>query len=360
MSSDVKSSDVKSSDVMSSDVMSSMSSSIFHSETRPNDDFPTRWWERLLGACVITIFVGTWMCSIVSPILVFLSVYYQYYTTTCILILGISMAYLPFDKKSVLIRDFMRQYHECYYQKLSIDFEQDPSSNPKTFYAVHPHGIYCMGWSILFLHPLMEKVKFCFSPVLYTSPFFRLLTEITGNPGSADKSSLMKFMMSSSTSDTSTKNNMKNSSVALPPGGFEEATISSTTQDRVFIKKRTGFIKLCLKYGYSVSPVYVFGENELFYNAQGLWGTRFKLNRFGFPAILPFGNIFLPFLLPRYKKSLHIVVGKPLSLPHIPNPTLEQIQHHHQQYQTALQNLFKTHAPRFTSTITGSKQLEIW
>ena len=339
-----------------------MSSSMYHSEVRPDEGCSTRWWEKLVGVCIIVIFVGTWICSISSPILVFLSVYYQYYTITCILTLVISVAYLPFDKKSVMIRDFMRQFHERYYEKFSIDFEQNPSSNPKTFYAVHPHGIYCMGWSILFLHPLMEKVKFCFSPVLYTSPYFRLLTEMTGNPGSADKSSLMKFMMSSSTDDKCTNNNKKknNGSIALPPGGFEEATISCTTQDRVYIKKRTGFIKLCLKYGYSVSPVYVFGENQLYYNLQGFWGTRLKLNRLGLPAILPFGNIFLPFLLPRYKKSLHIVVGKPLSLPHIPNPTLEQVQHHHQQYQIALQKLFETHAPRFESTMTGSKTLEMW
>ena len=72
----------------------------------------------------------------------------------------------------------------------------------------------------------------------------------------------------------------KGENLALSPGGFEEATITGRL-DRVYIKKRTGFIKLCLKYGYSVVPVYVFGENRLFSNVQGWWKLRLWLNSLG-------------------------------------------------------------------------------
>lgn len=34
--------------------------------------------------------------------------------------------------------------------------------------------------------------------------------------------------------------------IALLPGGFEEATLTSNTKERVFIKKRKGFIKYSL------------------------------------------------------------------------------------------------------------------
>jgi hypothetical protein len=40
--------------------------------------------------------------------------------------------------------------------------------------------------------------------------------------------------------------------IALLPGGFEEATIYAYGQHRVYIKDRKGFIKMALKYGYTV------------------------------------------------------------------------------------------------------------
>lgn len=47
--------------------------------------------------------------------------------------------------------------------------------------------------------------------------------------------------------------------IALVPGGYEEATITTPKALRVFIKKRKGFIKMALKKGYKVVPVIVLG-----------------------------------------------------------------------------------------------------
>jgi len=54
-------------------------------------------------------------------------------------------------------------------------------------------------------------------------------------------------------------NNGRN--IAIIPGGFEEATLTSTTSTSVYIKNRKGFIKYAIKHGYSVFPLYTFGEN---------------------------------------------------------------------------------------------------
>lgn len=53
----------------------------------------------------------------------------------------------------------------------------------------------------------------------------------------------------------------KGNNVALLPGGFEEATISSKKENKVFIKSRKGFIKYAMRYGYKVYPTFIFGEN---------------------------------------------------------------------------------------------------
>ena len=81
---------------------------------------------------------------------------------------------------------------------------------------------------------------------------------------------------------------------AQPPGGFEEATLSSPVHDRVYIKNCAGFIKLCLMHGSGVVPVYAFGERELFSNVQGMWKLRLWLNGKGIPAILPWGRWYAP------------------------------------------------------------------
>jgi hypothetical protein len=53
-----------------------------------------------------------------------------------------------------------------------------------------------------------------------------------------------------------------------------------------------------------------------FFNPQGLWDMRLSMNAWGIPAILPWGRTFVPFM-PRNDSPLHVVVGKPLHLPHI-------------------------------------------
>lgn len=105
--------------------------------------------------------------------------------------------------------------------------------------------------------------------------------------------------------------------MVLVPGGIHEATISEYGKECVYLKNRKGlafplpvadvdyplpgFIRYSLQYGYSVTPVYSFGENicynHLFSNA--LHRIKFWLNSKGIPTVLPFGSLWWPFgLLP--------------------------------------------------------------
>eukprot|EP00545_Synedropsis_sp_CCMP1620_P012764 CAMPEP_0119028142 /NCGR_PEP_ID=MMETSP1176-20130426/38397_1 /TAXON_ID=265551 /ORGANISM="Synedropsis recta cf, Strain CCMP1620" /LENGTH=156 /DNA_ID=CAMNT_0006984217 /DNA_START=437 /DNA_END=907 /DNA_ORIENTATION=+ len=146
--------------------------------------------------------------------------------------------------------------------------------------------------------------------------------------------------------------------LALPPGGFEEATLTSMTQDRVFIKKRTGFIKLCLQYGVAVRPVYVFGERNLFWNIQGFWKFRLAVNRYGLPMIFPWGHPLMP-LMPKTAAKLLIVVGAPLVLPTIAKPTKEEVALWHGKYVAALTKLFNEHKEEAYENGKEVK-LEVW
>lgn len=320
------------------------------------------WLQRMAGGACLIVFVSTWLLSLVSPFVLVWSLVQQNYIVTVVIVVVTAAAYLPWKPGFLAqsVRHVIKTYTPCYFQSIVMAFEGDRDSDnntttplpcaktdPQTFYAIHPHGAFCVGWAMLYCHDVMQHVKFCFAPALYASPFFRLFARLTGRPGSAAKASMVAYMK-------------RGESIALPPGGFEEATLTSTTVDRVFIQKRTGFIRLCLQYGIRVQPVYVFGEKGFFGNVQGMFPTRLALNRFGIPALLPWGSMCLP-LLPRGNVDMRIVVGPPLVLPQIDHPTKQDVKHWHDKYVVALVKLFDNHKQVAYGPDTGKvAKLEVW
>jgi len=201
------------------------------------------------------------------------------------------------------------------------------SKNTAKILCVHPHGVFAMGWGILFSRPELESVGFCFSQALYNSPFFRLMTKTIGRPAPADKVSFLRMLSERRT-------------LAIIPGGFEEATIHCAGEHRVYCR-RQGLVKYALEHGYSLVPCYCFGENKTYSNVQGAWSVRLWLNSFGIPGVLACGKWWCP-LLPR-NEDMHIVVGKGLVLPRIENPSPETVEKHHAMYVQALVDLFDRH-----------------
>jgi hypothetical protein len=277
------------------------------------------------------------------------------------------VAYAPWEKGPITkaCQEFISYYAPRWFERVSILAEggavEDSSSSSsssattttstQTFYAVHPHGAFCIGWALLFCHSAMQQVRFCFAPFLYASPFFRLFSRCVGNPGSAAKFAMIQHLQDGE-------------SLALPPGGFEEATLACTTQDRVFLKKRTGFIRLMLQQNKTthVRPVYVFGEKNVFWNIQGGWKSRLAVNRYGIPTILAWGHPLLP-LVPKNTVPLYIVIGAPLVLPKMEpaNVTKDDVTHWHNKYVAALTKLFEDHKEAaYGPEVAKTMKLEVW
>merc|ERR1711924_43647 len=202
----------------------------------------------------------------------------------------------------------MGKYTPQYFSQTTLRVEPGASlgADSPTVLCVHPHGIFSIGWGIAFILPQFKHLRFCFSPTLLLSPAFRLFSKAVGKPGSAEGSSIRRLMK-------------KKESWAIIPGGFEEATIHSCSVPRVFLKNRAGFVKYALQYGYSLTPMYTFGENKTFSNVQGGWSWRLWLNGFGIPAILPYGCWWCPILM--RSEDFLLCVGTPLQLPTIEAPT---------------------------------------
>lgn len=87
----------------------------------------------------------------------------------------------------------------------------------------------------------------------------------------------------------------KKKTIGMLPGGFEEATITSPKELRIFIQNRKGFIKYALKYGYTIRPILILKEHQ-FYNTFDYF-TKFRLflNRLKMPGVLFFSK-FGPYL----------------------------------------------------------------
>jgi len=284
-----------------------------------------------------------WFSSILSPFILL----FAYLTGRYLLFLEVaglmvvSTLELP---KVQAVKDFYVRYLPKYFKSCSLFYTVFPDEKQPTLYAIHPHGIFCLGWSMLYARPEFEHVHFCFSNVLYYSPFFRIICKLTGNSSKCDKTTIL--------------NHMRNKrSLALIPGGFEEATIHSNQTDRLFLKNRKGFIKYALQYGYSIVPIYVFGEKNTFSNLQGCWKLRLWLNSFGIPSIFPFGLWFFPVLPKRDEMGIHTVVGAPLQLPAIAQPTKEDVDKWHHQYCVLLKALFDKHKSQVNG---GASELELW
>lgn len=297
--------------------------------------------QKLLGSIALMIYMVVWVCSLISPLIVLCLFYVGLYKAAIATMLLMISAHVPkLWPRSTAFRDFMGSAF-FYFRSGSLRYEEtvDTTGKRPTIVCVHPHGIFPLGWGMLTTRPEMADVYFCFSSALYASPFFLIFSKLIGRPQPADKATFTKLMKERKT-------------MALIPGGFEEATLTYDKADRVYIKSRQGFVKYALQNGYSLSPTYAFGENKCFKNVQGAWKFRLWLNSLGFPAIVPYS---FPPPLP-YDDSLHVVVGKPLQLPTIAAPSADQVKEWHSKYVAELEALFDRYKGDFG--ITG--KLEMW
>eukprot|EP00929_Paragymnodinium_shiwhaense_P010302 TRINITY_DN114895_c0_g1_i1.p1 TRINITY_DN114895_c0_g1~~TRINITY_DN114895_c0_g1_i1.p1 ORF type:complete len:426 (-),score=63.68 TRINITY_DN114895_c0_g1_i1:186-1463(-) len=224
-----------------------------------------------------------------------------------------------------------------------------PKTQP-TMLFYHPHGVFCVGMSALFHagEKLFPDGVVCLSApyVKSCAPILQLLSRflfpVPVRMESVSRQSIHKVLKS------------QEHTVFMIPGGIQEATLSQRGHERVYLKRRKGFIKYALQHGYACTPVYCFGENDTYENLQVGMKWRLKLNEGlfgtpqGIPTVMPFGWCFLP-LLPRPNSKLRIAVGAPLQLPRIPNPSREDVEHWHAEYSKAVQELYD-------ATVTAREQ----
>ena len=61
---------------------------------------------------------------------------------------------------------------------------------------------------------------------------------------------------------------LKTKHVSVFPGGIAEIFLSSRTEEKIYLQKRKGFVKMALATGTHIIPIYVFGHSQMFINVR--------------------------------------------------------------------------------------------
>lgn len=142
--------------------------------------------------------------------------------------------------------------------------------------------------------------------------------------------------------------------IGISSGGIAEIfeTNAAEGTECILLKSRGGICKLALETGTDLIPAYLFGNSkaiDVWYDSYGImqWLSRklrvslvFFTGRWGLPV--------------PYRTPLLGVCGDPIAVPHIPNPSPEQVQELLNVLQVKIKELFDTHKASF-----GWKHVEL-
>ena len=216
---------------------------------------------------------------------------------------------------------------------------------PKNYiFCYHPHGVHSFGVLGSFvsdandvdrwlpgitIHPQTLGINFWI-------PFWRELGLGLGL-GDASAACIRKTLASG-----------PGESVLIVVGGAEESLLSSPNTNDLLLTKRKGFVKIALQTGSPLVPIFGFGETNCYGNwADGRpWLQRIlKMSQkklgFAIPAVkgrgwFTYSGGFLP-----HRRQIITVVGEPLAVPKIANPTPKDIDEWHHRYVECLLRLYR-------------------
>ncbi|XP_014207549.1 2-acylglycerol O-acyltransferase 1 [Copidosoma floridanum] len=251
----------------------------------------------------------------------------------------------------------------CAYFPIRIVKTVDLDPKRNYLFCSFPHGLLCSGATGAF------GTNGADCPKIFPGLDFRILTleqhfkpplyrEYVCSFGacSCDEGSMNYLLSTKPTErDGPTEDPVQGRIVVIMVGGASEAFKCKPNTYSILVKRRKGFVRVALKNGTPLVPVFSFGETDLYNQMSSPEGSlvrrtqEFLKKATGVAPILPIGRGFFQYsfgLVPR-RKPIHIVVGAPLEIPKIEKPTAEQIDEYHSKFVEKLVELFETHKSKY-------------
>uniref|UniRef100_UPI00398EF858 2-acylglycerol O-acyltransferase 1-like isoform X1 n=1 Tax=Pristiophorus japonicus TaxID=55135 RepID=UPI00398EF858 len=245
------------------------------------------------------------------------------------------------------IWSYFRDYFPIHLKKTT---DLDPQYN--YLFGFHPHGVLVAGAFGNFgsdatgfrkLFPGLTSYL-CILPFWFKIPFYRDYIMCAG---------LVSAVKSSASYILSRKGG--GNVAVLVIGGAEESLDARPGGLTLRTRKRKGFIKLAIKCGAHLVPVFSFGENELFNQQNNPKGSILramqerlqKIMGFAMPLFYARGVFQYSFGLLPYRKPIYTIVGKPIVVQQNHTPSNQEIEALHIMYIDALNTLFEEHKAQY-------------
>jgi 2-acylglycerol O-acyltransferase 2 len=198
-------------------------------------------------------------------------------------------------------------------------------------FALEPHDV--LPTHIMSMHQVLEsvpgyKTTGCVSSACFVIPIMKHVYSWMGAI-SVDKKDLTRFIKDGG-------------SPVFCPGGVAEATLLKDDKEcAIFLKKRLGFVKMALQNGIPLIPSFGFGLRGCYDYVLPKSKLLEKFGRFiGFMPMLIFGMWGLPFGPPK-PCAQTIIIGDPIPVEKMDNPSEEVLKKYHAMYIAALTDIFE-------------------
>eukprot|EP00929_Paragymnodinium_shiwhaense_P121623 TRINITY_DN93936_c0_g1_i1.p1 TRINITY_DN93936_c0_g1~~TRINITY_DN93936_c0_g1_i1.p1 ORF type:complete len:337 (-),score=63.12 TRINITY_DN93936_c0_g1_i1:64-1026(-) len=252
--------------------------------------------------------------------------------------------------------------------KYTIDtkeaIEQGTFDPNKQYLVVwHPHGAFTISALYLFAYYAAASKIF---------PGGRLYCAIADLLFNVPGLSELLLMCNARSIDSKTVNKVLQAGncIAIQPGGIHEQVRTDENKEKVYFSGRLGFVRMAIKHGVPLLPIYAFGENQLFSTSD--WMIKINVwfyNTFKVGSVLVHGSLFgmpvsplipNPFLMPKRGADLHLRWGKPVDVGLADeNPSDEKVREVFDKYVEALKLVFDTHKDKLLPKDVAARGLEV-
>lgn len=271
------------------------------------------------------------------------------------------------DRWTLWMRNCAWMRHLCNYFPIKLVKTADLDPNKSYLFCNFPHGVLSTGTcgafasDILGCKELFPGLQFRVIVLNqhFKIPLFREYAYSTGACSSSAES--INYLLS-----TKPESPYTGRASVLIVGGASESLESRPRTYRLLVKRRKGFIKIALKNGAPLVPVISFGEPDVYDQVYAPEGSLlrkvqdFIRKKIGLAPVLLLGRGFFQysFGLIAHRKPITVVVGSPIELPKIPEPTSEEVNEYHEKFIKHLNALFEAEKHKYIEN-ADSVSLEI-
>ncbi|KAJ3045201.1 diacylglycerol O-acyltransferase 1 [Rhizophlyctis rosea] len=297
----------------------------------------------LLWVCLIPTCLSLFLFCLLKPPLTYLALPYLIW-------LFIDKAPERGGRESLWVKrwrfwDWMKEFFPVHLVKT---VELDKGRN--YIFGYHPHGIIALGAWINFA---TDATRFS-EKFIGVRPHLMTLDANFRIPFQRDLLLSLGLCSVSRKSCDHILSSGPGQSCLIVVGGASEALLAHPYTANLIVKKRYGFVKLALRHGASLVPVFSFGENDIWDQVHNPPGSTlrtiqewFQRNATFSPPLF-FGRGIFTYnwgLLP-YRRPIHTV----------DEPSRELVAEYHKKYMDALTELFDSHKEKYGPKVAGGLQ----